>query len=336
MKRLLFLLCLPGCAGPGLREETIVVPGTRTRIEMVYVSGDARLRPFWISTREVTWGDFNRFYEYPEEQRVDGVTRPSSGKNYLQLSGLPAEQMEEERPVTNLRYHSAVAYCEWLSRKTGMAFRLPTEAEWQARPAPSPVWQYCFEPERPPDFGPVLLGAGRRTIPAAWDDADPNRPVSTWWFRAGHSQGFRLVRLADSGSAEERARDATRIAISGLQGRERTVKVGGSVALFSRVSGEVTNGGDRAIDELVLKVYVLDRKGKPHLEDVTSTLTRRATFNVCAPVLRNSAHPGGHVPALRPGERRRFEVDIPMSMDSDEDVDLEKFGASVLHLQFAE
>ena len=326
----LFWLCLVGCGSVALREETVAVPGTPIRIEMVYVPGDGRLRPFWISTRLVTWAEFDRFYEYPEEQRVDGITRPSSGKNYLQLSGLPAEQMEEERPVTNLRYHAALAYCEWLSQKTGMTFRLPTESEWQAKPLPSPVWQYCLEPDQPPDFGPVLLGAGRRTIPAEWDQADPNRPVSTWWFRAGHSQGLRLVRLAESPAGDTR-----KISISGLQGRERSVKLGGSVALFSRVSGQVENGSDRAIEELVLKVYVLDPRGKPHLEDVTSTLTRRATFNVCAPVLGNSAHPGPHAQPLGPGERRRFEVDLPLSMDADTDVDLEKFGATVLYVQFA-
>jgi hypothetical protein len=34
-------------------------------------------------------------------------------------------------PVTNVGWHSAMAYCEWLSKKTGQRFRLPTEAEWE-------------------------------------------------------------------------------------------------------------------------------------------------------------------------------------------------------------
>ena len=74
---------------------------------MVYVS--ATPSPFWISKREITWGEFDRFYESPDEQRIDGITRPSSGKNYLQPSGVPSETMEEHRPVTNLRFHSAIS-----------------------------------------------------------------------------------------------------------------------------------------------------------------------------------------------------------------------------------
>jgi hypothetical protein len=330
--RALLLACLCGCAAAPAapREETIDVPGTSIRIPMRYVEGDHRVGPYWIATRPVTWAEFDRFYQFPEEQRTDGLTRPSSGKNYLQLSGLPAEKMQDHLPATNLRYHSAIAYCEWLSRRTGLLFRLPTELESLAAPAEPGLWEYCLEPDRPPDFGPVLRGAGRTTPPPDWDEADPNRPVSTWWFRTGHSQGFRIVRVPG------RSSDAPKVRVEALRGVERTARAGRMVSLYSRVSGQVTNEGDRAIEELLLKVYYLDPKGKPHFEDVTTNLTRRATFNVCAPALRNSAHAGPHAAPLRPGERRAFEVDLPLSMDADADVDPEKFGAAVIHVRFAE
>ncbi|MGJ5093451.1 formylglycine-generating enzyme family protein [Bradyrhizobium oligotrophicum] len=37
----------------------------------------------------------------------------------------------DDRPVTNLSYDDTQAYLAWLSKATGKAFRLPTEAEWE-------------------------------------------------------------------------------------------------------------------------------------------------------------------------------------------------------------
>ncbi len=36
-----------------------------------------------------------------------------------------------EHPVTQVSWRDAVAYCQWLSEKTGQTWRLPTEAEWE-------------------------------------------------------------------------------------------------------------------------------------------------------------------------------------------------------------
>ena len=36
-----------------------------------------------------------------------------------------------DHPVVHISWHDAVAYCRWLTQKTGIKHRLPTEAEWE-------------------------------------------------------------------------------------------------------------------------------------------------------------------------------------------------------------
>lgn len=367
----LLLVALVGCGSPPSRTETVTLPGTGISIDLVHVSTRRTVRPFWIAKHEVTWRDFNRFYEFPEEQRADGITRPSAGKNYLGLSGLPPEFLEPDRPVTGVRYHSAMAYCEWLSKRTGEIFRLPTETEWESACLPGSVadeawsgegthaaggkkpnglglhdmlgnaWEYCLESRSPPEFEPVLRGGAwttpaadlsptlRTAAPADWSLADPNRPFSLWWFRSDFSQGFRVVRVVRSPGP---AADPATVEITGLTGREHAVRVGGSSSLYSRVTGTVRNRGDRALDELLLKVFYLDPAGRPHLEDVAGGQNRRATYNYCTPVLVNSAHEGEHARPLKPGESRAFTVDVPASFDGPDEVRPDAFGVRVLHL----
>ncbi len=38
---------------------------------------------------------------------------------------------DSEQPVVGVSWHDAVAYCAWLGARTGKAFRLPSEAEWE-------------------------------------------------------------------------------------------------------------------------------------------------------------------------------------------------------------
>ena len=67
-----------------------------------------------IGKYEVTFAEFDRFCE------ATGWPKPED-------SGWGRDR----RPVINIKWSEAVAYCKWLSLMTGEAWRLPTEAEWE-------------------------------------------------------------------------------------------------------------------------------------------------------------------------------------------------------------
>jgi formylglycine-generating enzyme required for sulfatase activity len=130
--------------------ETVELPGTKIKFQVVSIPGgkakigspqadpdrkpdeplrELEVQPFQMGVHEVTWAEFNAFHTNPKD--LDAVTRPSHADTYFGDAGIPADFLEPRRPLTNVRWHSAVMYCEWLSRKTGRYFRLPTEVEWE-------------------------------------------------------------------------------------------------------------------------------------------------------------------------------------------------------------
>ena len=99
-------------------------------------------KPFYLGKYEVTVGDFRRFVDdsgYKTQAETDGEGgwgyNPQTGQcegrkpqfNWLN----PGFPQTDNHPVLNVTWHDAVAFCQWLSRKEGKTYRLPTEAEWE-------------------------------------------------------------------------------------------------------------------------------------------------------------------------------------------------------------
>ena len=131
-------LCGPGTSG-ALPESpagyTATVPGSSVTFEMAPVPAEAGAPGFWIGRREVTWAEYDVFRADPQA-KVQRADEPPPGADAITRPTPPyADESfgfgKQGMPALSITHHAAAGYVRWLARRTGHAYRLPTEKEWE-------------------------------------------------------------------------------------------------------------------------------------------------------------------------------------------------------------
>jgi len=82
-------------------------------------------RPFWMAEAEITNEQYARFDQTHDSRLEHGeFLQFSTRERGWSLSG-------EKQPVVRVSWDRAMAFCRWLSEKTGRRVTLPTEAQWE-------------------------------------------------------------------------------------------------------------------------------------------------------------------------------------------------------------
>ncbi len=79
--------------------------------------------PFWMAVTEISQGQFRQFDPNHANGYYDMHNKDQVDRGYP-LQG-------DDLPVIRVSLEQALDYCEWLSRRTGLKVRLPTEAQWE-------------------------------------------------------------------------------------------------------------------------------------------------------------------------------------------------------------
>ena len=138
---------------------------------------------FLMSSKEVTLSQFRSFVKATEHQQQEAIWQGEvllgcnyfDGKRYGYVAQHnwqnPGYPQREDAPVVCVSWSDAVAYAEWLSRKTGRKYRVPStvEFEYASKAGSDAPWFWGTDPELACEYANI----GDRTLGKVY----PKRPT---------------------------------------------------------------------------------------------------------------------------------------------------------------
>lgn len=211
------ILCLLFSGSKALAQQKLTayqqqIEGTKLSFEMQAIPGGdflmgskngnpdeapihkVKLDPFWMSKFEVIWDIYEPFlykdYEVNNSTakvsaQVDAVTRPT--KPYLDMTFGMGKQ---NYPALAMTQYNAIQFCKWLYARTGVFYRLPTEAEWEYACRAGSKEEYSFgnDPNKLGDYAWYNKNSEKKTHqvgqkkPNAFGLYDMHGNVAEWTY----------------------------------------------------------------------------------------------------------------------------------------------------------
>jgi formylglycine-generating enzyme required for sulfatase activity len=119
---------------------------------------------------KVTVGQFKAFVADNPDFKTEAE---KAGAEYTWRN--PGFEQNDDHPVVRVSWNDALAFCAWLSKKTGRKFRLPFEAEWEYSCRAGSTTRYHFgdDEDKLDQFAWYDKNAGKGTKPVGLKKPNP-------------------------------------------------------------------------------------------------------------------------------------------------------------------